>query len=858
MVARRGVGPRNRRRGPGRPGAGGLRERRARHGAGARGPDDRGADGDGAHQPGDPHRRGPHQGGRAGGRGGGARPARRARHRSAQRDRATGADRLPHAHHVRPGRLLQAAVPHQPDRRGGAGAYLRQADAGRRVHHGAERRRGRVHRRGASQRDQRGRDPGAAHAGVHHAALRHRRPRRRERDVALSAFRRVLRDRQRRGSDPGEDPVRGEVRGGPDQGAGERGRVVGRGVGGGATVLAGGAQRLGRGSRHVGAQGGRARARSGGDQARRSCRRRLDRARQPDRRRGDSPHEGARHVPGRRHLQRRLHHRRVHPARLPAEDHRQGAAGRAAAARELQEGGAGRCEDRVRHRCRGVSPRLERQAVRPHGPLGDDADAGDPGGHRQRGRLARLVGQGGHARAGQVRRCDRRDGRSAPGRHGARARGVRDEGRTGGEGQPDGRRENRPLTLLITVHKERSMLRTLRLALLLLAGAALAASAQETASDTLLTVDHYLDWEQVADPQISPDGSQIVYTRRWVNKIEDKWEAALWIMNADGSHQRFLVKGSDARWSPDGTRILYLADGEPKGTQVFVRWMDAEGATSQITQVTMTPASLRWSPDGKQLSFAMLVAQADTWKISLPPSPKGAKWTPPPRMVDRLHYRQDRRGFMEGGFTHLFLVPADGGTPRQLTRGAWNVGARFDGLDGGVGYDWTPDGKTIVFDGLNDPNADYSYRGSHIYALDVGSGTIRQLTSRPGRWANPVVSPDGRSVAFTGYDSTSQTYKAAGLWTMGIDGSGMRDLSGDLDRDPGDLEWAPDGSGIYFTAGDRGTSNVRFAALKGGGARQVTEGVQMLSLSSLARDFTAVGTRSDFEHPADVVRYNLR
>src|SRR3989441_7364951 len=105
------------------------------------------------------------------------------------------------------------------------------------------------------------------------------------------------------------------------------------------------------------------------------------------------------------------------------------------------------------------------------------------------------------------------------------------------------------------------MLRSLRLALLLWAGAVLAAPAQETASDTLLTVDHYLDWEQVSDPQISPDGSQIVYTRRWVNKVDDKWESALWIMNADGSHHRFLLKGSRSeerrvgkecrsRWSP--------------------------------------------------------------------------------------------------------------------------------------------------------------------------------------------------------------------------------------------------------------------------------------------------------------------
>ena len=88
-----------------------------------------------------------------------------------------------------------------------------------------------------------------------------------------------------------------------------------------------------------------------------------------------------------------------------------------------------------------------------------------------------------------------------------------------------------------------------------LAAVAVSAAAQEPASDTLLTVDHYLDWEQVADPQISPDGAQIVYTRRWVNKVDDKWESALWIMSVDGSHHRFLVKGSDARWSPDGRRI---------------------------------------------------------------------------------------------------------------------------------------------------------------------------------------------------------------------------------------------------------------------------------------------------------------
>ncbi len=392
-------------------------------------------------------------------------------------------------------------------------------------------------------------------------------------------------------------------------------------------------------------------------------------------------------------------------------------------------------------------------------------------------------------------------------------------------------------------------------ALLLAVPAAL--RAQETASDTLLTVEHYLDWEQVADPQIAPDGSQIVYTRRWVNKLEDKWESALWIMDADGSRNRFVVKGADARWSRDGTRILYVAEGEPKGSQIFVRWMDAQGATSQVTRLTSVPTSVRWSPDGRWISFATLAPAGDTWHISMPTAPTGATWTAAPRVVERLHYRQDQRGFIEQGNLHLFLVPADGGTPRQLTRGAWNVGARFDGLVQGVGYDWTPDARQIVFDGLRDSTWDWNYRNSHLYAVDVASAEVRQLTSRPGTWTAPVVSPDGRSIAFIGLDSGRYSYRAAALWVAGIDGTDPRSISGDLDRDPGSLQWAPDGSGVYFTTQDHGTANVWLAPLRGA-ARRVTEGTQMLSMTSVARDLLAVGVRSTPREPPDVVRYSLR
>src|SRR5438309_9085278 len=160
-------------------------------------------------------------------------------------------------------------------------------------------------------------------------------------------------------------------------------------------------------------------------------------------------------------------------------------------------------------------------------------------------------------------------------------------------------------------------------AIMLAAGlvAQTALRAQETRSSTRLTTEHYLNWERVSDAQISPDGSRIVYTRQAVNQLEDKWESALWIINADGSQHRFLVKGSAARWSADGKRLLYLAEGEPKGPQLFVRRVDAEGPATQITRVAEAPRGARWSPDGKSIAFSMFAPEQEKWSISMPAEP---------------------------------------------------------------------------------------------------------------------------------------------------------------------------------------------------------------------------------------------
>ena len=385
--------------------------------------------------------------------------------------------------------------------------------------------------------------------------------------------------------------------------------------------------------------------------------------------------------------------------------------------------------------------------------------------------------------------------------------------------------------------------------------AAAAPIAQETRSTTLLTTEHYLDWERVSDAQISPDGSRIVYAREHVNRMEDKWEQEIWMLNASGEQHRFFVKGSTPRWSPEGKRIAYLAEGEPKGPQIFVRWVDVDGPATQVTHATEPPRGLRWSPDGKSIAFTMFVPERERWSLSMPEEPKDAKWTPPPRVVSTLHYRQDRIGFLEDGFTHLFVVAADGGTPKAVTSGKWNVGAGE--LRSGATIDWTPDSRSIVFNANRAVDAELQYEISHLLAVDATTGSIRDLVTTRGSWGRPAVSPDGKLVAFTGYAITGRSHTVDDLYVVGIDGSGMKKISGDYDRDPLNMRWAPDGSGVYFDAEDRGSRNVQFAAV-GGGVKAVTTGTHILTFDSMSRDLIAAAVAADFEHPQDVVRVNLR
>ena len=340
-----------------------------------------------------------------------------------------------------------------------------------------------------------------------------------------------------------------------------------------------------------------------------------------------------------------------------------------------------------------------------------------------------------------------------------------------------------------------------------------AASPAQDASRKLTVMDEF-QLQLPTDPRISPDGKKIVYVRRFADPMTDRRYSNLWIINSDGTDHRPLTTGNrnDAspRWSPDGGRIAYLSDADGK-QQLYIRWMDS-GQTARITNLDQSPDAINWSSDGKVLSFSSLVLGKGPHLADLPTPPAGAKWADPPAAYNRLVYRFNGVGYLKPGFMQVFVISADGGAPRQVTNGNFpNGGNEF----GPARASWTPDGKFLLVSANRHPESDHEYFDTEVYEFSVSDGSLRALTNRKGPDNSPVVSPNGKWIAYTGFDDRYQGHQTTKLYVMNRDGTGSHSISDKLDRDIQSAEWAPDSNGVYFQYNDQGDTKLGFFSLDG-------------------------------------------
>jgi acylaminoacyl-peptidase len=335
----------------------------------------------------------------------------------------------------------------------------------------------------------------------------------------------------------------------------------------------------------------------------------------------------------------------------------------------------------------------------------------------------------------------------------------------------------------------------------------LSSAGADTKPNRLELLDVF-NFQLATDPQISPDGKRVVYVRQFSDIMGDQRHSNLWIINVDGSDHRALTTGNhnDAspRWSSDGTQIAYISNHEGS-PQIYRRWMDS-GETAKVTNLTNAPSGIAWSPDGKWISFAAHVPAAVAHIGTLPSAPEGAKWAEPAKVIDKLVYRFNGMGYLKPGYTHLFVVPADGGTPRQISHGNFQHGGLAFQAGEAV---WTPDSKYLLLSANRHPNPDKEPVNSEIYEFSVQDGSVKALTTRNGPDSEPAVSADGKLIAYVGFDDKYEGYQVRKLYVMNRDGSGARVVTDKFDRDVRSPRWSPhDPNEVDFLADDHGNSGL--------------------------------------------------
>ncbi len=368
----------------------------------------------------------------------------------------------------------------------------------------------------------------------------------------------------------------------------------------------------------------------------------------------------------------------------------------------------------------------------------------------------------------------------------------------------------------------------------------------------------YLDvfeLEYANNPQISPDGKMVVYQRMSFDIMADKKIGNLWLISTDGKINKKLThreeNESQATWSPNGDRIAFTSSTSD-GSEIYVYWKDG-GQIAKITQLEKSPSNIRWSPNGKHLAFTMTVADKAPVIVKGIKKPKGAKWADTPLITNRLKHEADGQGYINPGFSHIFVVPANGGTARQVTSGDFNHRSSLS---------WGSKGDKIYFSSNRSENWEYDFRNSEVYSVDINSKEIKALTDRNGPDHNPVVSPDGQKIAYVSYDDKVQTYQLRQLYTMNIDGSNKKLISGSLDRSISGLSWDQNSNTIYISYDDKG--NTKVSTINSNG--KVSKIIDNLGGTSLGRPYaggsfsvsksgTIAFTHSTPDHPAEIAVY---
>jgi dipeptidyl aminopeptidase/acylaminoacyl peptidase len=385
-----------------------------------------------------------------------------------------------------------------------------------------------------------------------------------------------------------------------------------------------------------------------------------------------------------------------------------------------------------------------------------------------------------------------------------------------------------------------------------------------------ITEKDIFDFVWVANPQLSPDGARVAFTRITVDDKRTGYETSIWTVSTAGNEAPIRMTNGkhdgQPRWSPDGKRIAFVRGGEkddtgkPKPSQIALLSLEG-GEARVITDLAKGASSPVWSPDGKRIAFSSSTTKEDIEKAMHKKSEAKAGKTEAENehesdvhVISRAVYRSNDEGFLDPKeHEHIWVldVPTsfdDAPKPVQLTSGDYSEHEMR----------WTSDGSRIYFVTSHVDEPYYEAPSSEIYAISSTGGTPEKLTTIAMGIDDLTLSPDGRRVAFHGSISQPvRSYTQPDLWVMDLTPNAQpRSLTADYDYDVGDavfgdnaaprggngttLHWSPDGRALYDVVAKQGRTPIIRVDAQSGAVTEITRGDQAVVDLSVTPDAHAI------------------
>lgn len=384
-----------------------------------------------------------------------------------------------------------------------------------------------------------------------------------------------------------------------------------------------------------------------------------------------------------------------------------------------------------------------------------------------------------------------------------------------------------------------------------------------------MKVEDLFKLKRLADPQISPDGKMVVYVVANVDLKENKISSTLWLAPTEGGEPRRLTntdkRDGHPRWSPDGKQVLFSSNRSGEG-QLWVISIDG-GEARQLTTISTGASDGMWSPDGKLIAFVSAVYPEHSHKpfkesdaLNKKRAEEVEKSPVKAKVFTKLFFRH-WDSYVEDKRQHLFVMPAEGGEPRDVTPGDYDGSPTSMTFSIGDDFRFSPDGTHLLF--TSPPTKDEAWSTDYrVCRVPVTGGKVEVLTeSNPAADGAPRFSPDGKQLAWRAQKKPGYEADRWELMIVSTDPSGNptgkpRSVTPEMDRWVSEYVWV-DNQTIVFNSDDEGSHALFVLNLAGDGSqvkKLKQEGMNgSLSVSQSSGTPRIAFTNSRLDQPNEVM-----